>query len=777
MELLYKILLGLDAIVYNFINWLFQIFLILTRVNIFSEETITPFIKRVYTIVGTIMLFVLAYSMLRGIVNPETKGKDTAGKTIFAVVKAVVLLALVPTLFDFAYEIQDSILRQNTIGKLILGNNATWKDVQKINGIDDSKLSQSLTETIDKGGITMASTILDAFIISKTGEDVNIDGNSSITLSGIKDTIQTNEEFDIITELAPEIAKDDSQIKYIWIVSTCCGAYIAILLLGYCLALGLRVVKLAFYELIAPLPIRMSILPNHKDSLSKWFGEVSKTFLDVFIRIGVLYIVVYLISLVRTSIDSGVEVFGGGVSGFNKFMAGAIIVMGIVTFAKKAPELLTAATGIKTEGIGMGWNAIKEQLKTGGFYTAAGIAGGALLGAGRRIGERIDKVRKNDKYIQKEKNETKDQKKNRLKNNRKLYRNNAGGFFYDMLGGTIGGGYQGGKNSKEAGSLKDAWNSAQDASNEYARNRAEKLYKKENRKEKYLANNKKVEWNKADGIWGNLKNAGKTTWDNAKNVGGIVIDTSKENFKDKYLHLGETEVNIEKAKKEQEIKDQLKKNPDIIKLSAEDYIKKHMASLYASPELTKEFQNLTKALKTATESGNTLAINTAQANLNDFKNKHRSLLEVESAIETAKRSGDAKAIADATQTFKDMEKSIKDNYIAHVMFDPEAVQQQSDIKFSIENLKASIKANASSMTGRMMIDGVEGISEGLLESASKTAGKSITDLTEALEILSKYTPDKLVKITNKITEYSESVNKAAINRAQEEKKQKEIDKK
>ena len=52
----------------------------------------------------------------------------------------------------------------------------------------------------------------------------------------------------------------------------------------------------------------------------------------------------------------------------------------------------------------------------------------------------------------------------------------------------------------------------------------------------------------------------------------------------------------------------------------------------------------------------------------------------------------------------------------------------------------------------------------------KTILKYITNLP-------KKKKDSIVKITNKITEYSESVNKAAINRAQEEKKQKEIDKK
>ena len=65
MSLLYWIFLLIDSIVYNFINYAYQIFLLLSRVVLADETIISPFIQRVYTIIGVVMLFIVAYSFLK----------------------------------------------------------------------------------------------------------------------------------------------------------------------------------------------------------------------------------------------------------------------------------------------------------------------------------------------------------------------------------------------------------------------------------------------------------------------------------------------------------------------------------------------------------------------------------------------------------------------------------------------------------------------------------------------------------------------------------------
>ena len=98
----YKVLLGLDAIVYSFIIYVYKLFLILARINLFDANSTYEFVQRIYQVIGVIMIFILSYALLRKIVNPDAKDKESTGKMIFNVVKAIILLAIIPTVFSDA---------------------------------------------------------------------------------------------------------------------------------------------------------------------------------------------------------------------------------------------------------------------------------------------------------------------------------------------------------------------------------------------------------------------------------------------------------------------------------------------------------------------------------------------------------------------------------------------------------------------------------------------------------------------------------------------------
>lgn len=375
MSILYWIFLLIDSVVYNFINYAYQIFLLLSRVVLADEEIISPFIQRVYTIIGVVMLFIVAYSFLKAIVNPENNVKSM-GQTIFSIVKAIVLLALIPSAFDFAYTVQNSILDQNTIGRIILGGS-------------DSKTNPA--DVINNGGLELSRTMIQAFIFPKGGKDagtVKIEGDMEYSLQEIWDAIVTNKTFRYLTMLSEELGLDSaSEIDYQVLISTGAACYILYLLISYCLSLGLRVIKLLFYEVISPIPILASILPNKKDMFNKWLSVTITTFIEVFLRIGIMYLTVYIASLVPT-----IELIQKQ-SGPVGFLANACILMGLFSFVKKAPELIAEVTGIDSSKMGTG---IKEQLKSGGFFAAGGALGAAgisgarrLIGAGRNMRENI----------------------------------------------------------------------------------------------------------------------------------------------------------------------------------------------------------------------------------------------------------------------------------------------------------------------------------------------------------------------------------------------------
>lgn len=482
-EMFYWILLAIDAVFYGAINTVYNVFIMLTKIKLMDGTEANQIIQRVYILIGVVMLFLLSYSLLKSIVNPDNKSIESSGKVIFNIIKAIVLVAFVPTLFDFAFDVQYAVLNQDTIGKLITGS-AT-----------DSSTTNS---TIKEGGINMALDILQAFIIPNTDEFNQGEKLKNCTAADFTECDEYNVKYEStegderyfkalwndikndkniykITSIAPELVKANSSIKHMFLLSTLAACCVLYLLVNYGISLGLRLIKLAFYELIAPLPILASILPQKKDMLNKWVSATLKTYAEVFIRIAILFLSVYLISLAGGKISSAV--INAGASGAEAALARAIIIIGMVTFLKKAPELISEATGIKTDGMSLG---IKDQLKQGGVFAAAGIAGGAATGLVKRGANAIKKGRKVDKDL-KAKGE-----KGRFRNGMRT----AGSVLFGGLGDAIRGGRQG--YNKDAGSFADARDAARKGGNYVA----DRISRSNNKAEK-----------RAAGIHGIKKNA------------------------------------------------------------------------------------------------------------------------------------------------------------------------------------------------------------------------------------------------------------------------------
>ena len=117
------ILLFLDSIVYFLISWVYQIILLLCNVDILDNDfQVQALINRIYIIIGVVVLFLVAYSLLKSMVNPDdTKGKNSPFNVVKNVIVSIVLIALMPTIFGFAMDFQQALLQENTIGKIILG--------------------------------------------------------------------------------------------------------------------------------------------------------------------------------------------------------------------------------------------------------------------------------------------------------------------------------------------------------------------------------------------------------------------------------------------------------------------------------------------------------------------------------------------------------------------------------------------------------------------------------------------------------------------------------
>ena len=369
----------IDGAIYNLICYVYEIFYYLATLNIFTEEHYQKIVSRIYVILGLFMLFVLAYSLLKAIINPDefAKGEQSFPNLIKNVIISLVIIILLPTVFSVAFNIQNSILEYDTIPKLILG-------------VDGA------SEDNSGGGRMIAYNLHHAFlypnseVCSSTNiEDcrANIKGNGWIgfrngdPLSEVDTDVQNGASF--INYNAYSEAVRDGDLTYLFPISTVAGIFTLWVLLNFCFDMAIRVVKLAFYQIIAPIPVICRILPggSMKDVFSKWVKQVVSIFLEVFIRIAILSICVFLIEIVIDAYEAGLPGIGSlGVT--QQPIVLALIIMGIVIFMKQAPQILGDLLNLKTDGMKLG---LMDKLAMGGGLLAGAAVGGGLTSGVRNF--------------------------------------------------------------------------------------------------------------------------------------------------------------------------------------------------------------------------------------------------------------------------------------------------------------------------------------------------------------------------------------------------------
>lgn len=176
---------------------------------------------------------------------------------------------------------------------------------------------------------------------------------------------------------------DDKEINYLFLISTICGLFVLYSFLSFTIDMGIRAAKLAYLQVVAPVPLVMQVLPKYRDTFTKWYKSVFSAFAEVFIRISVVYIVVYVIchlSDVFSAISKGFA--NSDLNTLEAALAYAALIMGLIAFCRKAPNIIQQTLGISGGDLKFG---LGEKLKDGGVFAAAGIGAGGVTGAVRRF--------------------------------------------------------------------------------------------------------------------------------------------------------------------------------------------------------------------------------------------------------------------------------------------------------------------------------------------------------------------------------------------------------
>ncbi len=356
----------LDGIVFSLIKFVlygvFDLSQISTNTEIFSN-----IYQRIYIVLGIFMAFKLSFSFFQYIINPDQlngKGEGTLSKIIMRVFIMLGALVLLPNLLfgngsskGFLSRTQDAFLPM--LPKLIFGANSS-------NGID---FSGDLTTTVDESADKIVAATLGGFFRPAEGLD-QVCGPGSF-----KNTPPIENVDDFKANLNKKCMVIYYRYKYNFGISTIVGVLVLVLFLGITLSIAKRIFKLLILEVIAPIPIMSLIDPKGKDrAFEHWSKSLLNTFLDIFFKLGILYLVIVLIQLIVKANESG-GIFENfpqrdGVRGIYLIV---FLILGLIFFAKEAPKFIKDAIGIKDSGGGL-FDDVKSVGK------AAGLVGGAAIG-------------------------------------------------------------------------------------------------------------------------------------------------------------------------------------------------------------------------------------------------------------------------------------------------------------------------------------------------------------------------------------------------------------
>lgn len=379
----------IDQVVYSFLSVVYQILFTIAKSQFLSPETIKDFYGRVQLIIGIFMIFKLTISLLQVVVNPElmTDKKKGFGQIITRIVTMLAMFtAIIPLnipnaeagsynaylndnglLFGTLYSLQDRILDQNILAKLVLGSEDNKYSIEH----DDSR------NNIEKSGEELVAFLLKGFIRVNTKDN----GSKVCSESTALEMGETNllkrwvnslpdwlpfvgaDEIDaddvykgynnpkvtrgILLQLPTLQCDNGYAFAYSPIISTACGVIIIVILIGFCVDIAVRTLKLAVLRLMAPIPILSYVDPQsaEKGSFAAWTKSLIVTYLDLFIRLLIVFFAIFCVQEITTN---GIQLpVTEEKLGVVSVMATIFIIIGIFFFVKMAPKFIIDALGLK----------------------------------------------------------------------------------------------------------------------------------------------------------------------------------------------------------------------------------------------------------------------------------------------------------------------------------------------------------------------------------------------------------------------------------------------
>lgn len=399
IEQSFRSFMGLiSATIYTLIENMYLLFNYLAKAEILNNDFIAEIYRKVGLILGLFMVFKLSFSLIQALINPEklTDKKNGFSSIIVRCVISIVLLGITPSLFREAFKIQGFIVgsdnSNNLIYKLIVGKQVSG-DFTTMGRVISSNIYFTFFTDEDKNlnnGVN--DTVYNA-------ENNNYDTYSRFRVDNydnlVSDVENQNMSFYDTLQYLTLKEKGKYVIEFNWLLSVGFGIVFLYLMVSYCLQAATRVIQLAYLQLIAPIPI-LSYISDPDGTFKNWVKQCTTTFLDLFIRLAIIYFIMSIIDDVITQFNSasGIIFNSTGVASDDatyKALLKIFIILGLLMFAKRAPDLLKDLFPNLSGGaasLGFGLKKPKDMI---GDIPLIGGATNKVLGYAGGLGKRFGK--------------------------------------------------------------------------------------------------------------------------------------------------------------------------------------------------------------------------------------------------------------------------------------------------------------------------------------------------------------------------------------------------
>ena len=320
--------------IYSLISILFDVFYNLANIRILNaryevngvwhDAPITVIYKRVTLLLGIIMVFYVTFQFIKYVLEPDTfSDKEKGGeKLVFKLIIVVVLMGTVPTIFDKAYDIQRLILNSHLIDKVLIGNTNSNM------GSFGRNLSANVFSLFYYPDVSISEELIcEDELECQEIVKMNLGG---LTRAGSMPVITTG--------LGKKVSEGRYAIHFDAWFAMGVGLFLCYILVLYVIDVGVRVAQLTYLQIIAPIPIIAYLSPKKDGMFQKWVKQCVVTFLDVFIRLFIIYFMLLVIS--NIDISSIGESINANVDETTKTWVYIALILGLLLFAQKAPKLI-----------------------------------------------------------------------------------------------------------------------------------------------------------------------------------------------------------------------------------------------------------------------------------------------------------------------------------------------------------------------------------------------------------------------------------------------------